>query len=360
MKKLVVFCDGTWNKVDETSAGVPCPTNVVRLFEATLSHDAKGNPQVVHYIQGIGTHYWDRLRGGGFGYGISDNIKDAYRFIVSNYEPGDEIFLFGFSRGAYTARSIAGLIHNMGILKREYFYQVNDAYKNYKDRSADWHPDGPKTKGFRQAYTWGNETIRFVGVWDTVGALGAPYGIVLGWIIDKLFNTRFHDIKLSSSIESACHALAIDERRWPFRPTLWQLSSTHDPANFEEKWFPGAHSDVGGGYPEMGLSDTALEWMADKAGHHGLQVDMQRISNPAFRPDFTEAPHDSQFFLIRWATLLFIKLPSYIGLITRENKPLVQYIQGNGDYLRPIPNKEDIHPATVLKMNEQPYKPLNA
>ncbi|MBI3798630.1 MAG: DUF2235 domain-containing protein, partial [Deltaproteobacteria bacterium] len=119
-KKLVVFFDGTWNSADQhTKNGQPCPTSIAKLFEATLPDDGQSNPQIVHYVQGVGTRRLERFSGGGFGYGISDNIKEGYRFLVSNYRQGDEIYLFGFSRGAYTARSLAGLIRNLGILKRE-------------------------------------------------------------------------------------------------------------------------------------------------------------------------------------------------------------------------------------------------
>ena len=137
-KTLVVFCDGTWNRPDEMSNGRPCPTNVLRLFEATLPEGTDGRPQIIHYVEGVGTRKDERLLGGVFGAGISENIKNAYAFIVSNYQPGDRIFLFGFSRGAYTARSIAGLIRNMGILTRHNLHRINEAYKFYKDTTPKW------------------------------------------------------------------------------------------------------------------------------------------------------------------------------------------------------------------------------
>jgi uncharacterized protein (DUF2235 family) len=390
-KKLLVFCDGTWNKTDKiTKDGLPCPTNVIRLFEATLCYDDKGkSPQIVHYIDGVGTRKMERIIGGAFGYGISNNIKDGYRFIVSNYNEGDEIFLFGFSRGAFAARSLAGLIHNLGILRREKIYLINEVYKKYQDISTEWHPDGSEAKKFCRENTWGDENkkIKFLGVWDTVGALGTPYGIVTRWIMSKLFKYKFHNVKLSSSIESACHALAIDERRWPFRPNLWELSASHDPKKFEQKWFPGVHSNVGGGYCVTGLSDLALKWIADKAKEHGLHVNLGLISNPSFEPYhrdkcIKEAIDSSQIFFYRLATLLFTKLPSYIGLVSSEDKPFVQYIRWNGDYLRPILNKGnvgdfvgdlplnsnpkdyvgDISLDTICKVNlkeNPPYQPLN-
>lgn len=317
-KKLIVFCDGTWNTPDEKDPqGKFCPTNVSKLFRATCSEDASGTPQIVHYTQGVGTRWDEHVGGGAFGWGISDNIKDGYRFICSNYKPGDEIFLFGFSRGAYTARSLAGLIYNVGILKREHFDQLNKAYEGYRDRSEAWHPNparGYEAKKFRDAYTHGGEKIHFLGVWDTVGALGAPYGLVLGWLIDKFFKCRFHDVKLSPIIESGYHALSRDEKRWPYRPTLWKLSASHDQTKFEEEWFPGVHSDVGGGYADSGLADIALQWMTEKAAHHGMKADLASLDNPpvslAVRPLADRPMHDAQKPYYRWATLLLVKWPA--------------------------------------------------
>src|SRR3984893_4975808 len=192
-KKPVIFCDGTWNKPTKYS------TNVLRMLQATEPEDEGKNPQLVYYVAGIGTRKGEKFRGGTFGYGISDNIMNVYSYIVSNYERGDEIFLFGFSRGAFTARSMAGLIRNFGILKRPHLPLVYEAYSHYRDGSSEWHPNGSQTKAFREKYCHGEDTkIKFVGVWDTVGALGAPFGSVLGWIVDKLFKCSFHDTKLST------------------------------------------------------------------------------------------------------------------------------------------------------------------
>lgn len=347
-KKLAIFCDGTWNEPAVN------PTNVAKLFAATC-HDNEGVPQVTYYIAGIGTHWYDRYLGGAFGVGMSDNIKAGYGFLCSNYEPGDDIYLFGFSRGAFTARSLAGLIHNMGILKREYFVKINEAYDHYRDRSAKWHPShelGSPTTTFRQRYTYGGETVTFLGVWDTVGALGAPYGfIIIGYLLNRFFDCQFHDLKLSSSIQSACHAVARDEHRWPFRPTLWELHPSHDPSKFIEKWFPGVHSDVGGGYMESGLSDRALQWMAMQAERQGLKSMPIVCSTQMQR-------HDSQRWYYRWATLLFVKWPVLwlvvfpgklvkpwpgwvhtllyeLGVLVERDIPLkVARIRKNGDYKR--------------------------
>jgi len=344
-KKLAVFFDGTWNTADQHSKeGLPCPTNVSKMFEATLTYDNLNNHQIVHYVRGVGTRKSERITGGGFGYGISDNIKEGYRFLVSNYEHGDEIYIFGFSRGAYTARSLAGLIRNVGIIKREKLYKINEAYKRYKDKSPGWHPNGEDAISFKHDHTWGNEKIGFLGVFDTVGALGAPFGIVLTWIVNKLFQCTFHDTKLSSIIQSAYHALAIDERRLPFLPTLMDPNKMHDSSNFEQKWFPGVHSNVGGGYSDIGLSDLALEWMAGKAMHHGLNIDLKKISNQIFHPDIEEAPKISQTLMYKFASIFFVKLPGTIGLVPKRHKIAYPNILWNGDYLRPVPDKGDVRP----------------
>ena len=360
-KKLGVFFDGTWNRADQVSrSGEPSPTNVTKLFEATLPHDGQGRPQIVHYVQGVGTRRSERLRGGGFGLGISDNIKEGYRFLVSNYEPGDDIYIFGFSRGAFSARSLAGMIRNVGLLKREKVYLINEAYDRYRDRAESWRPDGNEAKAFRASHTWTDETIRFLGVFDTVGALGAPFGILLSWIVDKLFRCRFHDLQLSSIVQSAYHALAVDERRLPFRPTLMQPNKNHHPGNFEQRWFPGVHSNVGGGYPKTGLADTALEWMVGKVAQHGLEVDLQRVSHPGFKPDITQAPDNSQSLGCRIATVLSVKLPGCIGVVPANYRGVFGNLRWNGDYIRPI-DRESLHEcvARKIQMSGGHYRPPN-
>jgi uncharacterized protein (DUF2235 family) len=357
-KKLIVFCDGTWNRADQHSDGKPCPTNVLRLFESTLAEDRNGVPQITHYIEGVGTHKMERFWGGGFGYGISDNIKNAYSFIVSNYEKGDEIFLFGFSRGAFTARSIAGLIRNMGILRRDRLHLVHEAYNQYRDPDPKWGPDSEMAKAFRQANTFGGETIAFLGVWDTVGALGAPFGVVLSWITNLLFKCRFHDVRLSTIVESAYHAVAIDERRWPFRPTLWELNETHLARNaeslkkdgtllYEQKWFPGVHSNVGGGYPNAGLSDCSLQWMAEKAGERGLNADLSRIDCPRWQPDLHADIDNSQTLAYRLATIAFVKLPAPLLKKFDKSKDaaLIDHVLFNGDYVRPVGSQGNVAEA---------------
>lgn len=387
-KRLIVFCDGTWNQADQkTRDGKPCPTNILKLFEATQSEGKDGAAQTALYLSGVGTRWDERLMGGGFGYGISDNIKTAYAFIVSNYEPGDGIYLFGFSRGAFTARSISGLIRNMGVLRRDRLHLVNEAYDHYRDADPKWAPDQDLPKTFIAANCHPICDIHFLGVFDTVGALGAPFGKLLAAITNALFKTQFHDVKLSSMVLSAFHALSIDEHRWPFRPTLWKLNETHlarckeakekgKPRPYAHKWFPGVHSNVGGGYENTGLSDCALDWMAQRANEQGLDIALDKTS---FHPDLTVAPENSQTWFYRVLTIIFVKLPQAVRRNEADPEaPLVDHVDWRGDYLRPVDDagevgkavaafpdlagyKGDLSPCAIEKLKIDPrYRPRNA
>jgi len=268
MKKVIACCDGTWNKPGETDHGIVSDTNVYKISQMII----KSEEQNVFYHPGVGTgDLLDKINGGLTGAGIDHNIKDVYTFLVQNYDDGDEIYLFGFSRGAYTARSVAGMIRNCGILKRADFDQheltvrVDAAFELYRDRSDDSKPDAPASKAFKSQHSY-VPRIKFIGVWDTVGSLGIPLGLLSGFNADRY---KFHDTTLSSWVDNAYHALAIDERRYLFEPTLWDRSTDADNPGciqiMEQRWFTGVHSNIGGGYDDCGLSDLTLRWMIDKA-----------------------------------------------------------------------------------------------
>src|SRR5262249_14352914 len=140
MKRLVVCSDGTWNRPDQVSHGKACPTNVTKIARAIAARTDAGVPQYVYYNRGVGTDWRDHLRGGAFGIGCSETIREAYEYLVRQYEPGDELWFFGFSRGAYTVRSLAGLIRNSGLLRREYADRLDAAYTLYRRRDADSNP----------------------------------------------------------------------------------------------------------------------------------------------------------------------------------------------------------------------------
>lgn len=303
-KRLVICCDGTWNSPDQVRGNGPAPTNVVKMALAVAPFDSAGREQRTLYHRGIGTHRWERVRGGVFGFGLSRDVRNVYRFLVRNFEPGDEIFLFGFSRGAYIARSAAGLVRNCGILRAEQADRLDEAYALYRSRAGRTNPRAIEAQLFRRSYA--HETrIRFIGVWDTVGALGIPFS---GLRLVNLINRRwqFHDTELSPDIDAAYQALAIDERRGPFRPAIWTHSGDADGQVCEQVWFAGAHSDIGGGCADPTLAEISLLWMADRARSRGLGLrpdvfvplvagaEQQRCTGRFVAPDPNGPLHESR------------------------------------------------------------------
>lgn len=277
MKRIVVCCDGTWQRPLQNYRGQPAPTNVVRMADRIAKRDNHGVAQIMYYDEGVGTGGpFDAIWGGAFGAGLDQNIAQAYRFLVANYLLGDEIFLFGFSRGAYTVRSLAGMIRKCGIVRRDKVVSEAAALELYRDEQ---HPESRGPTAFRHATSIaGSDDIRIkcIGVWDTVGALGLPGAT----------NSRyaFHDTKLSGTVDFAFQALAVDERRKAFLPTLW-TSPPKRGQTLEQAWFPGTHSDVGGGIASCGLPELAMQWMSENAERAGLMFDPAvQLAHP-LRPD---------------------------------------------------------------------------
>lgn len=273
MKRIVVCADGTWNKPDQVDRGKRKPTNVVKTARGVKPRSTDGVVQIVSYYDGVGTSWGlDKIAGGGFGVGLSANIVDAYQFLVLNYEPGDEIFLFGFSRGAYTVRSLAGLLDKIGLLPKENAFFIPDGYQLYRETKSE-----QEIEAFRGEYNCRQGLIKFIGVWDTVGALGIPVGLF------KSFNRKyqFHEVGLAENIQHAYQALAIDERRRPFQPSLWSLPNG-STQTLEQVWFPGVHSNIGGGYNKDGLANAALHWIKEKAASLGLEFDEKFLGH--YRP----------------------------------------------------------------------------
>ncbi|GFO66726.1 hypothetical protein GMLC_03050 [Geomonas limicola] len=316
MSKNIVFCaDGTWNSPsqDENHDQLPDQTNVYKLFrmlEGELSAQTPDNSkeqekvltsgtiirQVAKYLHGVGddSNALTRLLGGAFGAGVITRIVRGYTFISRNYKPGDRIFILGFSRGAYTARALAGFIASQGLLSPSLAANKEDAYRagaqawyRYRDqcarpdfcaRLAEVATNLPAfiTRASLEATDFAAvPEIAAVAVWDTVGALGIP--LFVGDARMDAF--RFCDTKLSDKVTWGLHALALDERRCDFTPTLWDTRE-----QIKQVLFPGAHADVGGGYPtlntESNLSDGALEWILEELLALGL------IANDLAYPDF--------------------------------------------------------------------------
>lgn len=290
MKRIIICADGTWNKPGNKDLGKIVQTNVEKIFHLVSDVDVKGIKQVKYYAKGVGTNnsFLDKLLGGVTGRGLDTRIKDLYRFLILMYEAGDEIYLFGFSRGAYTVRSLAGLIRNCGILQTNNIKLLQKAFALYRNREEATSPRNELMENFRRQYAQEETTkIKFIGVWDTVGALGLPFTLLIS------FNRqyyRFHDTTLSSTIEYAYQALAINEHRKLFPPVLWTKSKNIEKQNempqqhIEQRWFIGAHSNIGGGYVQTELSDITLTWIIEKAEKTGLAFIQSAQQN--LSPDF--------------------------------------------------------------------------
>lgn len=276
-RNLVVCCDGTWNSPQQTDRGFNVPSNVVKMARAVEDHP----DQLVYYDTGVGTgEGLDKWTGGALGIGLTANIKEAYRWIARHWRTGDRLFLFGFSRGAYTVRSLAGLIGRCGLGSAQQA-EVDQAYELYRKASDD--AGKAAAAAFKQRQQ--SPSIHFLGVWDTVGSLGVPafsrYGLLrkmVRLVTDKTaFAHGFHDETLGPHVLHAYQALAIDERRGAFAPSLWQTGG-QPREHAEQAWFAGVHCNVGGGYVDAGLSDHAFMWMAAKALDAGLRLDRRYLA----------------------------------------------------------------------------------
>jgi len=284
MKRLVVCCDGTWKA--ENSSTV---SNIVKIAQ-TVRMEAPGPSgssirQQVIYVSGPGARGFtaDRLIGGAFGLGLEANLSAAYWQLAVNWEPGDEIFVFGFSRGAYTARSLVGLIDRIGIMSPSsmiggHYPTALGMYRRLGGKrlgNRKSPPTDDEWADFRAAHSR-LVPVDFLGVFDTVGALGVPG--VTSW------RHSFHNVKLSEWVLCARQALALDERRRNFEPCLWQvpvpvrvkhrrIKRRGRRERVKQVWFAGVHSDIGGGYEQCGLSDATFRWMVAEAQAEGLVFD---------------------------------------------------------------------------------------
>lgn len=286
MKRLVILSDGTWKSAHDPRTGAP--SNVVLL--SRLIKPADGSvPQIVYYDPGVGTGggLIERVKGGITGSGLDLNIAECYRFIVQNFAQGDELYFFGFSRGAYTVRCLAGLIRKCGILKRENILEYRSAIELYRDGQ---HPDDPGPTAFREKWSCPECAIRMVGVFDTVGTNGIPAAFGFKWMHDK---RRFHDAELSSMVQIGAQALAVDEKRRQFGAVPWDAPKPGKRHAVLQKWFVGCHSDIGGGMDDPGLSNVALHWMAENARDAGLAIDMDALQNE-HKPDALAPIHESR------------------------------------------------------------------
>jgi uncharacterized protein (DUF2235 family) len=265
MKKVVFCADGTWSHPKSTSAVSESDTNVYKLYKA-LPTTASQCPRYDDGV-GVGGNFLSAFLGGAFGEGLFEKIKEGYTKIAHDYLDGDEIFLFGFSRGAYTARSVAGMLTCCGLPTDLTQKAIDDAFTTYR-----LSPQSAERAAAKAALksNYGNRPvdITMIGVWDTVGSLGIPS--IVGQVDPVRYG--FLNTTLSPSVKAAYQAISIDERRKPFPPTLWEVEDV--PGQIcEQVWFAGCHSSVGGGCPDSGLSDITLKWMLSKCKLHGLEID---------------------------------------------------------------------------------------
>ncbi|TBR26607.1 MAG: DUF2235 domain-containing protein [Reyranella sp.] len=407
MKNIVVCCDGTGNEISENIS------NVLKLYR-TLRKTGKTEPQqVVFYDPGVGTlarpDPWTKLRqdtitvlGLATGYGLDANVLRAYEFLINQYEDGDDIFLFGFSRGAYTVRVLAALVHKIGLLWPQQSNLRAAALTAYKQASAgtavqstlgvarssphDVDGDQPQAQPAGRddqaaqfarilSSRWPN--IKFVGVWDTVASVIVPRpDRFYTFSLEKLAFTQ-----ANPSVRVFRQAIAIDERRRMFRLETWQepqlfmhnrFSATNNSASQDilQVWFAGVHADIGGGYPEKesGLSKFPLLWMIEEAVRHGLAVNRQTVNQLAwgvdrkgspFRyvaPNIHRDPHQSM--TAAWRVLEWVpKADMYKEWAARRSR-LGFYLPNAEPRL--IPKNSLIHESVVLRMKAVPaYKPIN-
>jgi uncharacterized protein (DUF2235 family) len=306
-KNIVICCDGTSNDVTSDS------TNVLRLFRSLQRNER----QIAFYDSGVGTladptmitargRWVSKKVDMAIGQSVRENVCEAYQFLSRHFQPGDKIFLFGFSRGAYTIRALAGMIHFLGLVRPELEGLARLAWAIYANDDASL-PVSRRFEGgnrFKKSFALGNEVrIHFVGAWDTVSSFGF------------IWNLRTAPYTANNpSIDHVRHAVSIDEHRACFQANLFRPKSADQHKSFQQLWFPGAHADVGGGYPEAesGLGKTALQWMYDEAAQHDCLFDQEQIdtflgksaeSPKMSKPDVLATAHNSTqgfWHLLEW------------------------------------------------------------
>jgi len=349
-KRLIVCCDGTWNTPEQEDNGIPAPTNVFKIFNAIAEYDVEANiEQKKYYHPGVGSDggWIDSALGGAIGAGISRNIQSAYHWLASHYKEGDKIYLFGFSRGAFAARSLGGflgrgLLDLSGVTPTDSWARVEKAYKKgYRQKNStieDW-----AEKDWKFFHVGKAVPIRFIGVWETVGALGVPDDLELLNIFEKKKNWHFHNTELGENVTTARHAMAIDEIRSSFSITRWSNADKY--SDTREVWFPGVHSDVGGGYAECGLSNGALVWIMKESNETGLKF-RERVME-SISADPLAIMHNS----FKGAFSKLRSRPRNICAIIQENEELLHSSVLERQHASPIEHPT-YHPTKILAVNE--------
>jgi len=315
------------------------------------------------YHDGVGTESikWAALLAGATGWGLSRNVKQLYGELARVYAPGDKIFLFGFSRGAFSVRTLAGLIHACGILdlskyrtNDDFNRAVDEAYDQYRQLYNSWltslFHETRKLTPERVAELRGRFSVRvpefddpngrpiaFVGVWDTVDAVGLPIRAA-EFVNRVLYAFKFPDRTLNLSVGHACHAVALDEQRESFAPVLWNERKTEQPERIEQVWFSGVHSNVGGGYPRQGMSLVALDWIMSRAEQHGLRfVPAERLIY-RYHADVDDRMYDSRGGIgvfYRWQPRDVQRLCDENGIVPKIHRSVFERIARNTEGYAP-------------------------
>jgi uncharacterized protein (DUF2235 family) len=378
-RKLVVCCDGTWNTPRNE-------TNIFRTYRflrerlgapAEVTHKdgvtscggraGDGSEVLLYYDRGIGTDWFSRLVGGAAGVGLSENVREAYHFLGQNFAPGSEIWVFGFSRGAYTARSLCGFIKAAGLLERP---SAKDVWRAYIDlyatelrtiaRPKGWNPDRVRgwlveKAGDAVGRLGGGAVaslprhagvkIKFIGVYDTVGALGVP---LTGATSVNEPIVGFHDTTLGDLVAHAVQALAVDEKRGPYVPTLWTQAANAAALAGQsvlQVWFPGVHSDIGGGYPDKGIGDITWDFMMRQAADAGLVLDpAQRTPTLSLQ----ELPPQHESFDDTWK-----ELSNRLKLVPQGTRVVGPTTTGPHGEALTVATRVCLHPSVVNRLGKR-------
>ena len=395
MKKIVLFSDGTGN-----SAASPHKTNVWRAYQALDKSGTSG--QIAYYDNGVGTSSFKptTILGLAFGWGLARNVKEIYRFLCRTYNPGDEIYCFGFSRGAFTIRVVTALICNQGIVNRnevadeqDFNRRISTAYHRYRQDSftpsflsfflrplrdailnrwytiKSYKPYKPEQNIRYRDEEGDPPLVKFVGVWDTVDAYGGPIDeLTRAW--DKvIWPLTAKDRDLSPRVGRACHALALDEQRESFEPMVWNedgaaLTERLDQERISQVWFPGVHANVGGGYPDDKLANISLNWILDEAEKNdGLTFFDHERRRYAAQSDAVGPLYDSRAGL----GMFYRYAPRRLGRICHEQKPgLSNWLKGK--FSRPDAVKNEVNIETPklhqsifdrIQQGGDAYAPIN-
>jgi uncharacterized protein (DUF2235 family) len=374
-KNIVICCDGTGNEVEQNLS------NVLKLYRVVT----RSAQQVVYYDPGVGTlgrtSAWNRLRqnamgvfGLATGYGLDDNVTNAYRFLCRHYEEGDAVFLFGFSRGAYTVRVLAGFLRLVGLLRPEQINLADHAFTAFKQAATSssfevaWR--------FRRVIGARDIPIRFLGIWDTVSSVIVPRA-------DRLYVPSLQTLPYTATndaVEAVRHAAAIDERRRMFRLNRWTEPQTFQPNRFasasarpqdiKQVWFAGVHADIGGGYPEeeSAIAKYPLGWMIREARAHGLKINtamknhlvLGRPRKGASRTYSAPAADGPLHKSLTWGWRAIEWIPKRVKWRTWKKRPALAGWYVPWGEPRAIPEGARIHSSVVERMKTVPgYRPPN-